>query len=254
MTNELATTEPSGLTERMKYAQALAAADLLPSAYRAKPANVLLAMEYGHALGLDTVTAIQSVHVIEGKPSASAQLIAALVRRAGHRLRVTGDDKHAVAEVIRSDDQEFTFRAEWTMERANKANLTGKAVWKQYPAAMLKARAITEVARDACPEALAGVAFTPEELEPVPTVVEEHVVDVEPIVELVSEEQIATAWKLLAIAQVPDGDVRKVVDAIVGRHVEDPADMTVAEAQVLVDRLSDIAASEDPTAELAKLA
>lgn len=156
---------PAGaLSERMKYAQALAVADLLPAAYRRKPANILLAMEYGHALGLDTITAIQQVHVIEGKPSASAQLIGGLVRRAGHKLRVTGDDRHAVAEIIRCDDPDFTFRAEWTLQRAQAAGLTGKGVWKQYPAAMLKARAITEVARDACPEALAGVAYTPEEL------------------------------------------------------------------------------------------
>lgn len=152
------------LSERMQYAQALAAADLLPTAYRRKPANVLLAMEYGHALGLDTVTAIQSVHVVEGKPTASAQLIGALVRRAGHRLRVIGDDKHAVAVIVRRDDPDFEFRSEWTIARAQAAGLVGKGVWKQYPAAMLKARAITEVARDACPEALAGVAYTPEEL------------------------------------------------------------------------------------------
>jgi hypothetical protein len=50
------------------------------------------------------------------------------------------------------------------MDRAKAANLTGKGNWRTYPAAMLKARAITEVARDACPEALFGVAYTAEEL------------------------------------------------------------------------------------------
>ena len=40
---------------------------------------------------------------------------------------------------------------------------------------MLKARAITEVARDACPEVLAGVAYTAEELEPAgPPAVSRH--------------------------------------------------------------------------------
>jgi hypothetical protein len=79
-------------------------------------------------------------------------------------LRVTGDDTQAVAEIVRADDPEFVFRSEWTIARAQQAGLTGKGTWKQYPAAMLKARAITEAARDACPEALAGVAYTPEEL------------------------------------------------------------------------------------------
>ena len=152
------------LSERMRYAQALASASLLPQAYRAKPANVLLAMEYGDALGIAPMVAIQTIHVIEGKPTASAQLIGALVRRAGHRLRVRGDALHAVAEITRADDPDYTFTSEWTLERAKGAGLLGKNVWRQYPESMLKARAITEVARDACPEVLAGVAYTPEEL------------------------------------------------------------------------------------------
>lgn len=152
------------LSEQMRYAQALAAAGLLPPAYRRQPANVLLAMEYAKALNIPVMTAIQGVHVIDGKPSASAGLISALVRKAGHRLRVTGDDTRAVCEIVRHDDPDFTFRAEWTLDRAKAAKLLGKGTWQQYPSAMLKARAITECARDACPEALSGVAYTPEEL------------------------------------------------------------------------------------------
>jgi hypothetical protein len=92
-------------------------------------------------------------------------MIAGLVRRAGHVLRVQGDDTRAVCEIVRADDPDFTFTAVWDMARATRAGLAGKQVWKSYPAAMLKARAITEAARDACPEALLGIAYTPEELE-----------------------------------------------------------------------------------------
>ena len=154
----------ASVPDRMRYAEALSGSSLLPRDYVGKPANVLLAIEYGAALGIPPMTAIQGVHVINGKPTASAGLIGALVRKAGHRLRVTGDDKHALCEIVRADDPDFTFRSEWTWDRAVAAKLTGKDTWKAYPAAMLKARAITECARDACPEALAGVAYTPEEL------------------------------------------------------------------------------------------
>ena len=152
------------LGAKVTYAKHLAQAGLLPKAYQGQPGNVLLAIEMGQALGIPTMTAISSVHVVDGKPTASAGLMSALVRRAGHRLRVTGDDTRAVAEIVRADDPDFTFRSEWTMERAKAAGLTGKGVWKSYPAAMLKARAISEVARDACQEALSGVIYTPEEL------------------------------------------------------------------------------------------
>ncbi len=152
------------LPDRIRYSEALAAAPLLPPAYRKQPANILLAQEYAAALDLPVMTVIQTVHIIDGKPTASAQLIGALVRRAGHRLRVVGDATHAVAEIVRCDDPEFSFRAEWTLDRARAAGIAGKGTWKAHPGAMLKARAITEVARDACPEALFGVAYTPEEM------------------------------------------------------------------------------------------
>lgn len=169
----MTTTEPTtnlpavrlgSLADKVDYAQHLASSALLPKQYQRQPANLLFAIEYADMLQLPPMAAITGIHVIEGKPSASAALISALVRRAGHRLRVKGNDQKAVAQIVRSDDPEFTFEVEWTIERAKQAGLTGKAVWKNYPAAMLKARAISEVAREACEEALSGVAYTPEEL------------------------------------------------------------------------------------------
>lgn len=157
-------TAPAALGDKVLYARELANSGLLPTAYRKQPANVLWAYEYGQMLGLSPMAAITGIHVIEGKPTASAALISALVRRAGHRLRVTGDDTEATVEIVRCDDPEFTFRAVWTMQRAQQAGLSGKGVWKSYPAAMLKARAISECARDACEEALMGMHYVPEEL------------------------------------------------------------------------------------------
>jgi hypothetical protein len=169
---------PASLPEKMQYAQAFAASGLLPAQYRRQPANLLYALEYAESLGLHPMAAITGIHVIEGKPSASSALISALVRRAGHKLRVHGDDAKAVAQIVRADDPEFTFEATWTLERAAQAGLVqvrdgrpwarskkGEPLpWERFTAAMLKARAITEVARAACEEALSGLHYTPEEL------------------------------------------------------------------------------------------
>lgn len=157
-------TQAASLPEKMQYAKALAESGMLPSQYRKQPANLLYALEYAESLGLHPMAAITGIHVIEGKPSASSALISALVRRAGHKLRVRGNDQEAVAQIVRADDPDFTFEVRWTMARAEQAGLARKQVWKNYPAAMLKARAITEVARDACEEALSGMHYTPEEL------------------------------------------------------------------------------------------
>jgi hypothetical protein len=152
------------LDASVDYARKLSASDLLPKSYQGKPQNVLLAVEYGRSLGLDPITAINMTHVVQGRPTASAQLVGALVRRAGHTLRVRGDINSATCKIIRADDPEFTFEATWTMERAKQAGVLSNPVWKTYPANMLKARAITECARDACPEVLAGISYTAEEI------------------------------------------------------------------------------------------
>lgn len=170
---------PATLDGSVRFAQLLADADLLPRQFVGKPANVLYAVEYGRTLGISPVAAITGIHVIEGKPSASSGLIGALVRQAGHKLRVKSDGKTwATAQIVRADDPDFTYECTWDLERAAQAGLceikngkpfardrNGKpATWEKYTAAMLKARAITEVARDACEDVLFGLHYTPEEL------------------------------------------------------------------------------------------
>lgn len=161
MNNEIAVNAP--LNDKMEYSKALAHSNLLPKQYQGNPANLLFALEYADALDVSPINAITSIHVINGKPTASADLIAGLVRRAGHKLRISGDDTHAVAQIIRADDPDFTYEARWDMDKAKKAGLSTQT-WKQYPGAMLRARAITEVARMGASDALFGVIYTPEEL------------------------------------------------------------------------------------------
>lgn len=161
---------PESLADRVTYARTLAPSDLLPRQYRGRPENVLYAIEFGRTLGVGTIAAITQVHIIEGKPSAGAHLISALVRRAGHRLRVgverdgNGNVVAARATINRCDDPEHTFESVWTMQRAQTAGLADKENYRKIPEAMLKARAVTEVAREACAEALCGIHYTPEEL------------------------------------------------------------------------------------------
>jgi hypothetical protein len=180
-------TELVSMQASVEYAKLLSASDLLPAAYKNKPANILLAIEYGKTLGITPMAAIQGINVIQGKPTASAGLISGLVRRAGHKLRITSDSTKAICEIIRKDDPDFIFITVWDMDRAKAAGLLDKGgSWKTYPEAMMKARAITECARDACPEVLSGVAYTAEELgvwvedeTPGKTVVEP--VEIEPV-------------------------------------------------------------------------
>lgn len=149
----------------MQWSEAMSNGDLLPQQYRGKPANLMFAAEYADSLGVSRVHVLTSIAVINGRPSPSADLMAAMVRSHGHKLRVYGDDTVATADLIRSDDPDFTFTATWDQAKAVKAKLWGnKGPWTQYPAAMLRARAISEVVRMGAQDVMAGGIYTPEEL------------------------------------------------------------------------------------------
>lgn len=162
----MTTNLPETIQSQMAMAKALASSNLVPRDFRGQPANILLAINLGASLGIEPAVALTEIQVIDGKPTLSAHLQAALVRRAGHRLRIEQKKNQATAILIRSDDPEHEHRATWTMARAEQAGLAGKGAWRQYPESMLVNRAITEVVRFAAPDVLIGVAYDPEELDP----------------------------------------------------------------------------------------
>jgi hypothetical protein len=164
--------------EAWMFCESLANTPLLPDAYRKQPASVLWAMEYGRALGLDVVTTITTIHVIKGKPTQSADLMLGRARTAGHRVRIKSERTRCEVRIQRADDPDDENVIEWTLDDAVTAGLcelrnnrpwardqNGKPTsWEKYPRAMLRARAIAECVRAACPEVLHGAIYTPEEL------------------------------------------------------------------------------------------
>lgn len=177
----------------VEVADLLARSDLVPSAFRGKPANVYLALMMGRSVGLDPATSLQAITVVDGKPALSAAAMGALVRKAGHRLRVEGDDTHATAVLIRADDPEHEHRSVWTIDRARTAGLTGKGAWRTYPQAMLQARAISEVCRLAASDVLLGLAHSSDELADAPAVVEPLAVVAGEVVDTTTGEVTAPA-------------------------------------------------------------
>lgn len=166
MSNQALSVYSQPLDQQINYAKAMAVSNLLPVTYQNHPENVLVALAQGQALGIAPIQAMNQINVIKGKPALSADLIAALVRRAGHRLRVEGDDTYAQVTIIRADDPDYIPKpVRWDIERAKRAGLLGNPSWQKYPAAMLRARAISEAARAWANDALYGFIYTPEEID-----------------------------------------------------------------------------------------
>lgn len=173
MSRELTHTQPTALSmapdalrARMDYASAIAHAGLLPKAFIKNPANVLVAIETGAPIGLAPIQAMQGIAVINGKATLTSDVMAGLIRRAGHKLRITEDVEHqqVTAVLIRKDDPDFQFTATWNVAKAQQAGLWGSGAWVKYPLQMMRARAISEVARQGASEVLYGMIYTPEEM------------------------------------------------------------------------------------------
>ena len=173
----------AGLQERAAYIARIAPSTILPTAYRGNAANAFVAAETGSALGLEPLQALASIAVINGRATLSSDLMAAVIRRAGHTLRIVENSPESVtATLIRADDKSFKFEVTWDKDKATKAGLWGqRGPWSQYPTQMLRARAITELARQGASEALMGMIYSPEDFGATMTetgeVIEAEVID-----------------------------------------------------------------------------
>lgn len=147
-------------------ASQIAATDFAPQGLRGKPAAVMAAMLQGHELGIGPMASLSQIAVINGKPCMSAQLMRALVHRAGHDLWFEHKTNTKVTIAGRRAEwpEDRIARVTWTMDDAKTAGLAGGQNYRKYPRAMLAARATGEWCRDNCADVLGGIGYTPEEL------------------------------------------------------------------------------------------
>lgn len=160
------------LRDQYQYAKLAADADIIPYQYQKNPGDILVAVNYGASMGLSFSESLYRLNVIQGKPTMSAELVASQVRKAGHKLRIYKDEAalSVRATIHRADDPDFEFSvkrdANWAhsmgLDKPDKKGNPSNYI--KQPMTMLVWRAITAVAREACPEALFGAGYTPDEL------------------------------------------------------------------------------------------
>lgn len=140
--------------------------DFVPKALRGKRGAVLACILTGQELGIGPMSSLAKVHVIEGRPALSAELMRAIILRAGHHLWL--EESSATRVTIagaRKETPDHVTRITWTMDDAKRARVSNKDNWTKYPRAMLTARATGELARMVFPDVLAGISYTKEEVE-----------------------------------------------------------------------------------------
>ena len=157
----------------VQQADIISKSGLAPSSLRNKPEAILTIALKGRELGVPPMQALSHIHIIQGRPTMSAELMRSLVQREGHRINVQFDERSQTAKVtgqrfnrITGEYEEHIAEATFSMEDAKRAGITGKDNWKKYPRAMLVARATSIIVREHFADVAMGVSYTPEELAP----------------------------------------------------------------------------------------
>ncbi|MFB2769817.1 hypothetical protein ACE1AT_11090 [Pelatocladus sp. BLCC-F211] len=123
----------------------------------------------GMELGFGALASMVGVHIINGKPSIGANLMAAAVKRSGkYNYRITRHDNDGCI-IVFYENGEVIGESSFTKVDAQVAGaLDGKNAhtWKKFPRNMMFNRAMSNGVRWFYPDIFAGsVAYTPEELD-----------------------------------------------------------------------------------------
>lgn len=143
-----------------------AGAALATSGYfKSSQAEAIARVMAGAELGIAPFAAMSGIHIINGKPTLSANLIATLVdNHPRYDFRVL-EQSAKRCEIEWRRDGEVVGKSDFTIDEAKAAGLTGKQTWKAYASDMLFARALTRGCRRFAPGIFGGApAYTPEEL------------------------------------------------------------------------------------------
>ncbi len=166
--------EPQSLSQAMNLAKAIKASHLFDSYGSAEA--VLMTIMAGRSLGIDTMTALRTFHIVEGRPTMSAALMHALVLRSDSCKQfefVERSKERATVRVWRKGwekPQDVTYSVE-DARLAGKLKVTppstdGKdrrGMWEKDPAAMCVARCQAIGARLGWPDLLANM-YTEDEV------------------------------------------------------------------------------------------
>lgn len=147
-----------------------------------KTAEAVVKIIAGREFGLGPMAAMNGIHMVDGRPTLAANLIAGqikrspkydykIIRREADGCELEFFEIHAVKRVLGRElttmDEAISI-GKMTFEKkdAERAGLLGKQNWRKYPRDMYFARCLTAGARTYCPDVLGGSPiYTAEELD-----------------------------------------------------------------------------------------
>jgi len=143
-------------------AESLLKSGFLPSAIKT-PEQALAIILTGRELGIPAMAALNTINVIQGKPTISPQLMLALIERSGQLedIKIIADDTKATVTLKRKGRTAHT--ETFGRSEAQALGLASRDNYKKQAAVMFKWRAIAACARVVFADVILGL-YTPEEM------------------------------------------------------------------------------------------
>lgn len=156
--------------DAFRFAKMVANSEFPPKDFKGKPESCMLAIQHGAEVGLSPMQSLQSIAVINGRPTIWGDAALALVQASPvceyvrEYTEGEGDNLTAVCEAKRKG-YPSPHVSKFSVADAKKASLWGKSgPWSAYPGRMLALRARGFALRNAFADALRGL-ITAEEAQ-----------------------------------------------------------------------------------------
>jgi hypothetical protein len=161
---------PEDINAQIMLAKELSRSDMLPAMYYRKHENVLWAMWKAKALDIPLDVCLEQVGKLHGKTCVSNNLMLALMRRGGIKIKpIDKNTKNVTLRVTRPESDAEPEDISYGFEEAESMGLTtdktskdGKLVKSQYnkqPEVMLYWRAVAKVARQVASDITSGLSI-----------------------------------------------------------------------------------------------
>lgn len=159
------------LAKAWKSAQFLSSTDIVPQTFK-KAENCLIALDIANRTGMQPLTVMQNLYVVQGKPSWSGQMCIALINGCGRFTPLefefvgeVGTDTHGCYAFAKRLDNGKIYASDIvTIGMAKKEGWYQKSgsKWQSMPIQMMQYRAGAFFGRVHCPDVLMGLPLAEE--------------------------------------------------------------------------------------------
>jgi hypothetical protein len=206
MNTQVSIVQQLPISELMNLAKAFAESGMFSDTKSA--AQAIVKIQAGQEIGIPPFASMTGIHIIQGKPTIGAGLIASRLKGSGKYDYRVVEASEKVCSIDFYQGNTKIGNSTFTIEDARKA-LTKNI--DKFPKNMLFARAISNGVKWYCPDIFSGPVYVPEEMQVVTTEEATHIeVDttideiINDIQVCVSLDEIKAVWKKLTLNQKTD--------------------------------------------------